>query len=339
MTVAIPIARGHSPRPDSSRPEIMEIDRLHLAYTEVARYDVTELDSARRVQVREGEHYAPKENVERYAVQMGEANAFPPVIVTADRYIVDGNTRVGAKLLRRAKFKDDVYLPAIVLDVAYEGARPQVRAELEALAATLNSQNGQALTVRERRAFTAKLIGLGWKNEQIARAIGIATGGVTQVKQEIDAQARLTKVGIATTGVKDAGLRALGRKEVLALNDQPFKVLAGLAGEAGLNATEIGELAKQAKATGSDTDALDVLSKAYAEMGDRIKEHSLTGASKPPLARQLRQHLGFINKYAADGAELIETNVAASEHHTDVVRTAIEVLTRVLAAQQERASA
>lgn len=309
---------------------IVEIERLGFGWKEVAQYDFEKLDPKRRIQVRAVNHYAPKEEVERYAIQMAD-NVFPPSIVTSDGWICDGNTRAGAKKLRKER-----YGPVIVLDVAWETASDKTRGELIALAATLNSQHGRALDRKEARAVAARLVEMNWKSEQIARALGVKPGIVSQVKREIDAERKLTKVGLDSNGgLKGASLRALGQSPVLALNDVPYREVAQLAADAGLNSGEIVSLAKEAKALGGDVEALALIAATREEFADRIRENELTGSAKPPLARQLRQSLGRITKHVGDDpATLVETNPVAIEAHVLALTQSIDVLTAVLAAQE-----
>ena len=308
---------------------VPEIERLGFGWTEVADYDLTRLSPERRVQVREFAHYAPKESVQRYAIQMGEV-AFPPIVVTSDGWIVDGNTRVGAKLLRKEKFS-----PAVVLDVAWEKANEKSKAELVALAATLNQTNGVPLTAKESREVAAKLVSLGWKTEQIGRAIGAKPSTVTQVKREIAAAAKLQRVGLDPNGsIGGTSLRALGAEKVVDLNDVPFKELATLAADAGFNAGEIGTTAKELREIGSDTGAVDRIQALRVEMGDRIKERELTGVGKPPTSRQLRQHLGFVTKFVGREQELLETDPNVNAMHVEALTVSIAVLTEVLRMQK-----
>lgn len=305
----------------------IEIERLGFPYTEVADFDLTRLSTDRRVQVRDANHYAPKESVERYAIQMGEV-AFPPIVVTSDDWIVDGNTRVGARLRRKEKFS-----AALVIDVAYESGTDKQQAELYGLAATLNSLNGVPLTPKEIRDVAPKFIALGWRTEQIGRAIGLSPAGVTAVKKEVEAINKLKRVGLDPEGLRGASLRALGSRDVLALNDVPFRELASLATAAGLNASEISSAAKAAKETGSDADALASIQTLRDELGGRIREVELTGVGKPPVSRQLRQHLGFVSKFSGREHELIETDPKVNEAHVIALTTAIDVLKAVLALQ------
>jgi hypothetical protein len=308
---------------------VVEIERLGFSWTEVSDYDLTKVDPDFRVQVREDVHYAPKETVEQYAVMMGET-PFPPIVVTKDNVIVDGNTRVKARIQRKEKFT-----PALQVEADWHGATDKTRDLLIALAATLNAQGGVRLTAKETRVVAKHLIQLGWKTEQIGRAIGLKSGSVTQVKKEIDAASKLSRVGLDPNGnMRGASLRALGSKDVLSLNDVPFKELATLASDAGLNASEIVTTAKNAKETGSDAAQVELISNLRTEFGDRIRERELTGIGKPPVSRQLRQHLGFVRKFFNREQELIETDPNVSPMHAETIRDAITVLTEVLKMQE-----
>ena len=318
--------------PDPKPKAVVEIERLGFEYTEVAQYDLEQLSKDRRVQCRETPHYAPKESVARYAVQMGHT-AFPPIVVTRDGWIIDGNTRVGAAQLRQEKF-----FPALVIGTTYGGASQKTQDELLALAATLNAQNGVPLTAKETRVVVRRFIALGWLNEQIGRAIGVKASTVTQVRKEIEAEQKLEKVGLPAGDGKDslkgASLRALGSKDVLGLNDVPFKTLAELARDADFNAKEILDAAKDAKAAGSDSAALTRLEDLHTEMRDRIQQKTLTGVGKPPISRQIRQHLGNVLKYEGREQEMMETDPDVSARHIEAIEKTIEILTKVLNLQR-----
>jgi hypothetical protein len=310
-------------------PAAIEIERLGFKFREVAQYDLSKLSPERRIQVRDVEHYAPRDAAERMAVQMSQSE-FPPIVVTADGWTVDGNTRVEANQYRQVRF-----FPALELEVNASSASLQRLQELRALAGTLNAQNGTPLTAKERRRVAADLIDLNWKAEQIARAVGVPPAGVTAIRQEIEAQRRLASVGLGSNGnLKGASLRALGKSPVMALNNAPYRELADLAVEAGLNTGEISQLAKEARATGSDEGALSTIETARKEMADRIRQQELTGVSKPPTARMLRQHLGFVNRFMNDPAPLVETNQSSMEKHLEVLRQAVSVLQSVITAQE-----
>jgi len=322
---------------------LAEIERLGLKYTEESQYDLSTLSFERRVQVRETGHYAPKEQVDRYAVQMGHSK-FPPIIVTADRWIVDGNTRVGAALKR-----GDRFFPAVVLNAEWDKATPQQREELYALGATLNAANGNPLTAAERRESVRHLLALGWTEAHIERVAGIKPSDTKRVKRDLAAERRAEQVGLEVTNPEDgrvirnggtgyvtgAAKRALGQQNAVELHDEPFLELAKLAADAGLGAAEVTEFARAAKQASSDAEALRVLAEARTEMGDRIRQREMTGTAKPAPSRQLRQALGNILRHAGNESAVVEHNPELFEQHTDAIASAITVLTNIAAAQLE----
>lgn len=335
------VAVATTPAPLAEPISVAEIRRLGFEYTEVSQFDLTNLaafdpktgrtrkDGHGRVQVRDAAHYAPKESVERYRVQMSQSQ-FPPIVLSSDAWIVDGNTRIESSLANKQKF-----FPALVLDRAWAGASTKVQAEMEALAATLNSNGGIQLTAKEARVVASKLIRLGWRTEQIGRAVGVKASGVSLIHKEVNATDKLRRTGLdPEKGFNVAALRALGDKAAQALNDVPFRDLATLARDAGLRQAEIVALAKTAKDAGSDEGAIKHLSEQRTELGDRIAEHGLTGNSHPPLSQLLRQHLGFVTKYDGHEQDLLETNPEVSGKHIGAIETSIKVLHTLLDMQR-----
>ena len=185
---------------------------------------------------------------------------------------MDGNTRVGAYLKRGVTFQ-----PALIIDVAWESASEKRREELYMLGATANSQNGRPLTAKERRANIRHALALNWTTEHIERVLGLKTGVIVGVRREIAAEQRLADVGMGSNGeLKGASLRALGKASAVGLHNDPYKELAQLSADAGLNASEIDQLAKEVKDSDSDEEVLRVLSNVRSEMGERIREREFT---------------------------------------------------------------
>lgn len=308
---------------------VSEIERLGFKWSEDAQFDISKLDDKHRVQVRESEHYAPRDQVSQYAIQM-RLTVFPPIVVSKNNWLVDGNTRVGAKRALKENF-----IPAIVVDANYPGT-DQNRAMFEALAATLNNIGGQRLTPREAAVVAKKLAAIGWKPDQICRALGIKQSLVSGLNRELIAEAKFAKVGF-TNGDKlsQSQVRTFGSANVAAINDVPFKGLADLAVEANLNTTEIRDIAKEMATSGSDAAQIDLVDKKRAEMDERIKEHTIFGNGKPAAAARIRRVLGQINTYATSPERLVEKTEAAMEGHLEAVTVSIDVLTAVKKLQEE----
>lgn len=321
--------------PDKTSPILAEIEALGFTAKLEPEYPLGRLSKDRRIQFREESNFSPKDAVERFAIMMGEALPdFPPIVVTKDDWMVDGNTRHDASLRRKLKF-----FKALVLDVKYNGADQKTADYLHILAATLNSKAGVGLTAKERRMAVARFLAQGFTIHQIAKRVGLGTGTVTQVKREIAAAAKLASVGLSNGAIRGASLRALGDDAILALNDEPYRQLAVLAKEAEMNVAEIRAAAKAAKATGSDTAGLAVLADLRGQFEPRIREVALTGTVKLTDARMLRQHLGYVVKFKGNELALVETNAGLGAQHIASVRTSIEVLSALLRAQEVRTSA
>jgi hypothetical protein len=308
---------------------VVEIERLGFKWQDEPQFELGKLSTDRRVQVRESEHYAPKAQVAQYAVQMKET-VFPPIIVTANDWLVDGNTRVGGYEVNKVKFGH-----ALVLDVEY-GKSAKVDADLHALAATLNQQGGQRLTPAEARSVAVTLVERGWKNDAIGRATGVKHGVVNNIRREIAAHEKFAKVGFKDAKkLGPSALRTFGMEPQISLNDVPFKKLVELSVDANLGPAEVRELAGEMKKTGSDAGMITFIDNKRAEMSERIREHGLMGNGKPPASSQLRRHLGYINAHAAIPSVLVERSPAAMEEHLRACQEAVQVLTTVITAQEK----
>jgi hypothetical protein len=303
---------------------IAEIERVGLDYKEVSEFALNRVDiGKRRIQVREMDHVAPKESVKRFAEQM-RTTEFPPMVMTEDDWIVDGNTRVEASRLNKTTF-----YPAFVLE-SYENATEDRKRKITALAATLNCNAGVALTVAERRKQVPGMLEMNWRVEQIRRALGLTTSIVSQVKKEIEAKAKLDKLGLDVDADKEKLLlRGLGAGSVLLLNDKPYFELAVLSREAGLRIKEVAELAKKMRESGSDEAAIELVARKRRELHERIVEHSLTGNGRPSPASLLRQRLGFILRYEGTEELLVERGVDNIQNYLDNIARSIKVLQQV----------
>ena len=102
-------------REQIARPVIDLVERFGFQCELVDEYSLPDL--ARRLQIRNEKNYAPSGKVQeiRAAIERGER--LPPIVVTKDGHLVDGNTRVTA-----AQRTKSPYIHVVVLGVNYEGA-------------------------------------------------------------------------------------------------------------------------------------------------------------------------------------------------------------------------
>lgn len=308
-------------------PNLSETDFEKLGFTigpVVAEYDLDAITE--RVQIRDAKHVAPTARVKEYAERM-KVEQTPPILVTRDGYLVDGNTRIKA-----ARKNGRKHLPAVVIDIDYHGGDARTLARLEALAAKAN-RHGEPLDKTEKREAVRELVRDGWANDVISMFVGVVTSVIGQIKDEIAAEDKFARVNFVPNGkVREASLRALGK--AADLNDEPFLLLTQLTGDAGLNTPEIRSLAKKVREAGSDTAAISLLNEERKLRQAQIEEKALTGYGKPPMSRQLRQHLGFVNKHGQDGDKLVERNPDYMDAHIEAIKTSMDVLASTLSKQE-----
>lgn len=292
-------------------------------------FDLSRIDPDGRVQVRIDKNNAPREMVERFAGQMA-FSAFPPIVVTADARIIDGNTRYRARRKR-----EDRFCPALVVPVAYEDADEALKTRLEYLGLALNNSNGKALDRKERRTMVRDALELGMSTKQITATVGFPATVVNGIRRELEAETKLERVGLNDPNeplqIRDASLRSLGR--AVDLNDQPFAGLATLAIDAGFAASEISALAASVREVGSDELALERIAREREANVQRIADRRRGGNGHPPAARTLRQRMGFI--LARETSALVETNRERMAEHLEALEQTIAKLESVLAEQRQ----
>jgi hypothetical protein len=313
--------------PDIARPVVDLVEKFGFQWEYDSEYLLPDL--AHRLQIREDKHYAPASMVAvvRAAMKLGEK--LPPIIVTVDGHIVDGNTRVTAAL--RNKFPT---IRAIVLSVKYEGASDPEMRRLRGLGAAANARHGKGIN-REELRWAVDHMGTDPKytGTQIAALIGTTDATVQNLLAEKKAKDRATNLGLHVNGsVNATKLRTLGRQSDY-LNDEPFKELFSLVEDTGISDKEIRELVQKARETKSDEGALDVIAHERQVRKDQIAEYKASGKSVPPAAAKLRQRLGFILGYEQNPRELIEHNPQVAEEYTVMIRKSIKVLEEAMKAQ------
>ena len=306
-----------------------QVEGLNFKYSLVNEYRIDQLDpKKRRVQVRSDASVAPKHTVDQYARQM-PYGGFPPIVVTKDGVIVDGNTRITAA--RKAGMHA---LAAIVLDVNGGHGR------LPALAAALNNANGARLKPKEEIEVAVEMLTSGLTTDAIEELIGLPAARVNKAKRIRDAELRFDRV-LTDVADKEQVIASFGPKMALisqpraaALHDEPWKRFAAFVRDANLNQNECKEMLDTLEAKQSDEDQIAYLTSVREENQVRIREHKLTGDGKPAPARQIKQKLGSILKARGSEENYVEIEPAKAEEYAREIKAAIEVLTTILEAQR-----
>lgn len=287
-----------------------------------AEYDLTRIDRSERVQARLDKNNAPAEMVEKFVHQMSFSQ-FPPFVVTSDGVIVDGNTRCKARLEREERFT-----PVLVVPVAFHGADDDTIRRLEYLGLALNSSNGKQLTRAEQRRMVKEAFAIGMSGRQITATVGLRPALVASIRTELVGEERLQRAGFDPEGMKSTPLRALGR--IHEMSEPVFVEFAALAVNADLSSSEISALAASIREL-DDELAIERINRERETCAIRIEDVKEGRKVRPPVARQLRQRLGFVA--GRPDETLVERDVEQMAAHRELLEEAITKLQHVLELQ------
>ena len=310
--------------PDLAKPTADLIEKFGFQWELDFEYPTP--GAAKRVQIREEKHYVPRSMVMQIAAAMGRQEKFPPVVVTADGYLIDGNTRTAA-----ARHNKQPFIQALIVQDKYEGATDKVARRLRLLGAAFNARHGKGID-REEIRKAVEFIGEDstYDGTRIAALIGVTDATVKSMLSEMRARRRADSVGVHLNGsVTATPLRVLGQASDK-LNDEPFAAVAALAQDTGMSGTELRDVIRQMHDAKSDEGALVVVDEHRAARREQIAEYRASGKSKPPPAAKLRQRLGFILEFEKSPRDLAELNPEVVAKHREQIRRSIAILQAVL---------
>jgi hypothetical protein len=280
-------------------------------------------DVAQRVQVRTIAQLAPPKETSKYAQDMRRGDQFPPIIITADGYLVDGSTRTEA-----ARKVGWTTFPAFELDVLYKDAPESVRKQLIALGAGFNATHGRRMSPQNFKEIVETISVEDDTVKDIAKRLHIPESTANTLLNAAKAQHRAERLGVTLDGsLTNSHLRLFGGKSQQ-FTDPVFAALITLTQDAKLTIPMTTDLMKRLSASGTERERLALLD------GERRDYRSIIeGASlNPSRAAKLRQSLGFLNG-VRDADTLAEQDPHAARTHIKVLKEAMFQLERVIDAQ------
>lgn len=297
------------------------------------KYDTARRNPKDRVQVRLDPNNAPTYMVDRYRLQMGRA-AFPPPVVTKDGYCVDGNTRFAAYAEREER-----YISAYVIPIAFESASEDERLRLHLLGGLLNSRNGLPLHEDEQRSLVRDALRLNMSDRQISQNVGVQIKLVQKVRSEVRGEERAAAVGLDVEDVKPAQPTARDRTRLAAIGNLPpmpekaLRETVKLAVDTKMPAGELKALGASVQEAGSEELALDRIKREREARAPQIAAVKAGEKVRTPLAGQLRRNLGMVLNH--DPQDFVEHNAEYAQDHLARCEKALEVLGEVVVLQRE----
>lgn len=305
------------------------VERFGFAWVVDTDYPTPPDPKSNRLQIRDEKHYTPQAEVNRYATAMRDGHRFPPIVISADGLLVDGNTRVQAAL--QNKFPT---LETVILRDPWATASAEVQSRMRLLGAAGNIKNGRGID----KAEIAKAVGVyaergDLDGARISKLLGVTRSLVDSILAEQRARTRAERFGINLNGSTPATvLRRLGQAT---LNDEPFRALLSLIVESGMSSPEVQAILKQIKDSPERNDDafLAIITAERTSREDQIRDYRFRGKAKPPASAKLRQSLGFLLGQD-DPTVMVERNPLLVADHLATVERAVRALEQVAAAQR-----
>jgi hypothetical protein len=309
----------------SSKLDLMGIEFLFLEEYRL-------LDLAKHVQVRDDEELAPKDRIAEFAERMRAGAFFPPAIITADDYIIDGATRELAAAAAGRK-----HFPVLKLKtMTYAGALASDIERMVTIGGAFNDIHGTSMSFKSKARLIELIADLKGDNvsvTDIANQLELKRELVRTVLTARDGRVKAEELGVSLAK------RHLSRTHMVILgtasknmNAAPFRAFAELMVGTTMSTTEIQSVLNRLNKCDNDEDRMSILA---AEKSSRTV--NITGQNKrPPIPAQLRQHLGFIiNQGSLQDADLLVEGISlkAGQDQYEQMGMAIEILRKAHAKQ------
>jgi len=284
-------------------------------------------DMSKVVQVRDIKGPARKSKVDHYmtvmkpyATSLRDQLTMPPVVFTADSFLLDGNTRTTA-----ASRLGWMTFPAFVLNFSYQNAAQAIVDQFVELAAVLNLSHGDNLDRVNTENIIARLANDDTTPYDLARRLGVSRTTVQNVLYARTARLRAErlKVDISAGHISRTHMADLGREDQR-ITDEVFMKFLELVSTGKMTSTEQRDFTRRIATETTEKAKLNLI-QAELESRDRMRTGS---ATKPSPAAQLRQALGKVN--SGDPGLMIETNPRSWETHRESLRLAIAQLEKTL---------
>jgi len=287
-------------------------------------------DPAMGMQVRDDEERAPKKRVAHYAEVMKpfvlnrDQLGMPPVVFSADEYLLDGWTRTEA-----ARNLDWMTYPAIVLLDSYENAPEALLDKFAMAAGMLNLTHGTPLSTADTERLILRVskgvdLSSPGAAADLAKKLQVSRSWVINLLNARTANERAAVLDVdlsKATTITRTHMADYGNWRDK-LTNPVFKDLLELTRDAKLSTTEHRIIARQVFACATEQEKLALIASERASRDGMISGHH----GRPSDAAQLRQALGKVTKFKTNPGRAVETIAGGSGRHVEVIDDAIAIL-------------
>jgi hypothetical protein len=321
---ALAVITSREQMPDWARVNLDEIESMGFHWSYIPQLPLADLEL--RVQVRDLEALAPETEVQKYARGLTRGDQFPPVVVSADGYLIDGATRTAA-----ARACGYTAFPAIRLSENYENAPEILRQQFLVLGAALNGSNGRNMSSQNLDRLIEEVLNPNKTYEQLAMELHVATHQVIRVAQRKRGSDRLARLGLGEDDLGVTHLGVLGAKHAKH-TDQVVKAAAELARDSGMAANDLRTMLGRAEELGTDEEKLRFIA---TERQSRAAQIAAGPRAALPKSVILRRALGYILANQLSPGEFCELTPGLVTRHKNDLHQTIKVLQAVLECQYD----
>lgn len=315
--------------PPWAQETALELVRLGWPENSAWRYleEVDVPDRNHRHQVRNEADLAPTEDVNLYAENMRQGDQFPPLIITSDGWLIDGNTRAEAVYKLTPKGKRPVF-PAIVLEATYEGATQATLDRFTVIGVAANNKHGKKMKAKDVETAIRTLMRDGVSQTDMARMLHVHVATVKNVQNAHKAAERLRDLGVDPTPLPRTTLAAMAT-QAGSMMDAPFREIGELATRSAMKAAEVTDLIREVNDVKSESSQMRILG---GVRDSRVLQ--ATGmAHSSTLANSVSRNWGFFLKHADNPSALAQTGTRlAREEFARRGHQAVAVQQKLLAA-------
>ena len=301
MGAAITLAKSLPPNAQSLAQKMELIGFPQRTWRYVFNHELADMNKV--FQNRGIEGLAKKNKIDRYKTILKPFNlirdqlTMPPVVFTADGWLLDGNTRtIAVRDLGWLTF------PAMVLNFSYEGDTPQqIIDQMHELAAVLNLGHGDNLDKEGTENAIARLLKDDTSPLDLARRLGVSKSTVQNVQYARKArlQAERLNISLDAPNISRSHLAELGR---IGYDDPVYSDFVRLITVGKMSLSDQRGIQRRLAAETTEAAKVKLL------LDEITSRASMRGgrATKPQPSARLRQIMGqFANREAG---EFVETN-------------------------------
>ena len=322
MGTAITLAKSLPPNAQLLQQKMTLVGFPEKTWRYISNHDLADMNKV--IQNRGIRGLAKKEKIDHYKTvlkpytMIRDELTVPPVVFTADDWLLDGNTRTLA-----AAELGWMTFPAMVLNFRYEGDTPQqIIDQMHELAAVLNLGHGDNLDRESTENAIARLLKDDTSPLDLARRLGVSRSTVQNVQYARKARLQAERLGLSYTApnISRSHMAELGR---IGYDDPVFAGLLKLIILGNMSLSDQRTIQRRLAAETTESAKVRLLT-------DEIEGRSTMRpgrATKPRPSARLRQIGGqFTNR---DPGEFVETNPKTFGTHRSSVLAMIGQLQKI----------